>query len=116
MLVVLTAGNLTGRVEGRSAVRQNNGRFSTDGNIKIITTLAYALYEYAHHKHTVCIYTIVTCIHVHFMSWIDLGNRFITFVFHVIIILNKNTLGVKKVRGQSEATLQTVATKNFDIS
>ena len=32
------------------------------------------------------------------------------------IILNKNTLGVKKVRGQSEAALQTGATKNFDIS
>ena len=30
--------------------------------------------------------------------------------------LNKNTLGVKKVRGQSEAALQTGATKNFDIS
>ena len=33
-----------------------------------------------------------------------------------IHILNKNTLGVKKVRGQSEAALQTDATKNFDIS
>ena len=33
-----------------------------------------------------------------------------------IYILNKNTLGVKKVRGQSEAALQTGATKNFDIS
>ena len=31
-------------------------------------------------------------------------------------MLNKNTLGVKKVRGQSEAALQTGATKNFDIS
>ena len=30
-------------------------------------------------------------------------------------MLNKNTLGVKKVRGQSEAALQTGATKNFDI-
>ena len=33
-----------------------------------------------------------------------------------ITMLNKNTLGVKKVRGQSEAALQTGATKNFDIS
>ena len=33
-----------------------------------------------------------------------------------IYMLNKNTLGVKKVRGQSEAALQTGATKNFDIS
>ena len=32
------------------------------------------------------------------------------------IKLNKNTLGAKKVRGQSEAALQTGATKNFDIS
>ena len=32
------------------------------------------------------------------------------------IKLNKNTLCVKKVRGQSEAALQTGATKNFDIS
>ena len=32
-------------------------------------------------------------------------------------ILNKNTLGVKKVRGQSEATCkQAGATKSFDIS
>ena len=31
-------------------------------------------------------------------------------------MLNKNTLGVKKVQGQSEAALQTGATKNFDIS
>ena len=31
-------------------------------------------------------------------------------------MLNKNTPGVKKVRGQSEAALQTGATKNFDIS
>ena len=30
-------------------------------------------------------------------------------------MLNKNTLGVKKVRGQSEAALQTGATKNFDM-
>ena len=30
-------------------------------------------------------------------------------------MLNKNTLGVKNVRGQSEAKLQTGATKNFDI-
>ena len=28
----------------------------------------------------------------------------------------QNTLGVKKVRGQLEAALQTGATKNFDIS
>ena len=34
----------------------------------------------------------------------------------IIYMLNKNTLGVKKVRGQSEAALQTGATKNFDIS
>ena len=34
----------------------------------------------------------------------------------VIYMLNKNTLGVKKVRGQSEAALQTGVTKNFDIS
>ena len=33
-----------------------------------------------------------------------------------ICILNKNTLCVRKVRGQSEAALQTGATKNFDIS
>ena len=33
-----------------------------------------------------------------------------------IPMLNKNTLGVKKVRGHSEAALQTGATKNFDIS
>ena len=31
-------------------------------------------------------------------------------------MLNKNTLGIKKVRGQLEAALQTGATKNFDIS
>ena len=31
-------------------------------------------------------------------------------------MLNKNTLGVKKVGGQLEAALQTGATKNFDIS
>ena len=31
-------------------------------------------------------------------------------------MLNKNTLGVKKVQGQSEASLQICATKNFDIS
>ena len=34
-------------------------------------------------------------------------------------MLNKNTLGVKKVRGQSEAALQigtVCTTKNFDIS
>ena len=30
-------------------------------------------------------------------------------------MLNKNTLGVKKVQGQTEAALQTGATKNFDI-
>ena len=30
-------------------------------------------------------------------------------------MLNKNTLGIKKVRGQSEAALQIGATKNFDI-
>ena len=35
---------------------------------------------------------------------------------YVFIMLNKNTLGVKKVRGQSEAALQIGATKNFDIS
>ena len=29
-------------------------------------------------------------------------------------MLNKNTLGVKKVRGQSEAALQTGATKNYN--
>ena len=34
----------------------------------------------------------------------------------IIIYTNKNTLGVKKVRGQSEAALQTGVTKNFDIS
>ena len=31
------------------------------------------------------------------------------------VMLNKNTMGVKKVGGQSEAALQTGATKNFDI-
>ena len=31
-------------------------------------------------------------------------------------MLNKNTLGVKKVQGQLEAALQTGATKNFGIS
>ena len=30
-------------------------------------------------------------------------------------MLNKNTLGVKKVRAQLEAALETGATKNFDI-
>ena len=30
-------------------------------------------------------------------------------------MLNKNTLGVKKVRGQSEAALQTGVIKNSDI-
>ncbi len=34
----------------------------------------------------------------------------------VNVMLNKNTLGVKKVRGQLEAALQTGATKNLDIS
>ena len=38
------------------------------------------------------------------------------FLQEYIYMLNKNTLGVKKVRGQSEAALQTGATKNFDIS
>ena len=37
-------------------------------------------------------------------------------IMQVNNMLNKNTLGVKKVRGQSEAALQTGATKNFDIS
>ena len=38
-------------------------------------------------------------------------------ISRVIIMLNKNTLGVKKVRGQSEATCkQAGATKSFDIS
>ena len=36
--------------------------------------------------------------------------------FFITYKLNKNTLGVKKARGQSEAALQTGATKNFDIS
>ena len=36
--------------------------------------------------------------------------------YYVYLMLNKNTLGVKKVQGQSEAALQTGATKNFDIS
>ena len=41
----------------------------------------------------------------------------ISFIaLHVIFMLNKNTLGVKKVRDQSEAALPTGATKNFDIS
>ena len=31
-------------------------------------------------------------------------------------MLNKNTLGVKKVRAQLEAALKTSATKSFDIS
>ena len=31
----------------------------------------------------------------------------------IIYMLNKNTLGVKKVRGQSEAALQTGATKTL---
>ena len=31
-------------------------------------------------------------------------------------MLNKNTMDVKKVRGQLEAALQTGVTKNFDIS
>ena len=39
-----------------------------------------------------------------------------TYVCMYVCMLNKNTLGVKKVRGQSEAALQTGATKNFDIS
>ena len=34
----------------------------------------------------------------------------------LINMLNKKTLGVKNVQGQSEAALQTGATKNFDIS
>ena len=38
-------------------------------------------------------------------------------VMLVVYMLNKNTLGVKKVRGQSEATYkQAGATKSFDIS
>ena len=37
-------------------------------------------------------------------------------VVTVMYMLNKNTLGVKKVRGQLEAALQIGATKNFDIS
>ena len=41
---------------------------------------------------------------------------YLHFLFVYICMLNKNTLGVKKVRGQSEAALQTGATKNFDIS
>ena len=31
------------------------------------------------------------------------------------MLINKNTLGVKKVRGQLETALQIGATKNFDI-
>ena len=38
-------------------------------------------------------------------------------MFLLIYMLNKNTLGVKKVLGQSEATYkQAGATKSFDIS
>ena len=38
------------------------------------------------------------------------------YVCMYVCMLNKNTLGVKKERGQLEAALQTGATKNFDIS
>ena len=44
------------------------------------------------------------------------NTAFVPQATTVYIMLNKNTLGVKKVRGQSEAALQTGATKNFDIS
>ena len=36
-------------------------------------------------------------------------------VIIVIYMLNKTTLGVKEVQGQSEAALQTDVTKTFDI-
>ena len=46
--------------------------------------------------------------------WLVSGIRYMFMCIYNM--LNKNTLGVKKVRGQSEAALQTGVTKNFDIS
>ena len=40
---------------------------------------------------------------------------YVYYVCMYVCMLNINTLGIKKVRGQSEAALQTGATKNFDI-
>ena len=53
--------------------------------------------------------------------YIRVGTRKYMCIYYVVVskstyMLNKNTLGVKKVRGQLEAALQIGATKNFDIS
>ena len=48
---------------------------------------------------------------------LDHFSLYILLTSLLIVMLNKNTLGVKKVRGQSEATCkQAGATKSFDIS
>ena len=62
--------------------------------------------------------------HVHMYVYICIyaGVRmcvcmYVLYVCMYICMLNKNTLGVKKVRGQSEATCkQAGATKSYDIS
>ena len=51
----------------------------------------------------------------HFFVTLETNIDVYDVAAHVICMLNKNTLGVKKVRGQSETALQTGATKNFDI-
>ena len=55
-------------------------------------------------------------VHTHYVVWPAKSKIKSDWVNPYIQMLNKNTLGVKKVRGQSEAALQTGATKNFDIS
>ena len=49
---------------------------------------------------------------------ISTGNNICLYFQKSSDMLNKNTLGIKKVRGQSEAALQIgiCVTKNFDIS
>ena len=49
----------------------------------------------------------------------NLNTTYTTYTkLHALVSMyaKQNTLGIKKVRGQSEAALQTGATKNFDIS
>ena len=52
------------------------------------------------------------------MIMLEKGLNLLEFVFAALVslMLNKNTLCIKNMRGQSEAALQTGAIKNFDIS
>ena len=47
-------------------------------------------------------HAVHTCLHLPSIKYVCL----LTLIYQVNIMLNKNTLGVKKVRGQSEAALQ----------